>query len=308
MKPRDIGELVLLASLWGGSFLFMRLGAGAFGPVALSFVRVAGACLFLVPMLLWRGEGAALRTHWRPILLIGLTNSALPFLLYSVATLAITGGLAAIFNATSPLWAAVIAWVWLRRRLPPLRVLGLAIGFAGVLGLALGHASFKANEHGISPALAILACIAATSLYGFSGNYTQQRLAGVPPMAVAAGSQVAATLLLAGPAALMWPAQNPAAVAWGAAAMLAVVCTGVAYALYFRLIVNVGPANAISVTFLVPAFAALWGALVLGEMLTPEMLIGCAVILVGTALTTGLIGRKRGNGLGGSGGTVGRRG
>ncbi len=307
MKPRDLAELVLLASLWGASFLFMRLGAGAFGPVALSFVRVAGACLYLVPMLLWRGEASALRTHWRPILTIGITNSALPFLLYSLATLAISGGLAAIFNATSPLWAAVIAWVWLQRRLPRLKVLGLAIGFAGVLGLALGHASFKANEHGISPTLAILACIAATSLYGFSGNYTQQRLAGVPPIAVAAGSQLAASLFLAGPAALLWPAQNPAARAWVAAALLAVVCTGVAYALYFRLIVNVGPANAISVTFLVPAFAALWGALVLGETLTPQMLVGCAVILVGTALTTGSIGNKSGKRLG-SDDAIGRRG
>ena len=297
MKPRDIAELVLLASLWGGSFLFMRLGAGTFGPVALSFVRVAGACLFLLPLLLWRGEWPALRQHWRPILVVGITNSALPFLLYSFATLAITSGLAAIFNATSPLWAAVIAWVWLQRRLPPLRVLGLAIGFAGVLWLALGHASFKPNEHGVSPALAIIGCIGATSLYGFSGNYTQQRLSGVAPMAVAAGSQLAAALLLAGPAAWLWPAQNPGALAWGAAAVLAVVCTGLAYALYFRLIARVGPANAISVTFLVPAFAVLWGALALGEAITARMLVGCAVILVGTSLTTGLIagwpGRRR---------------
>ena len=292
MSRSDIGELVTLASLWGASFLFMRMGAGEFGPVALSFVRVAGACLFLLPLLAWRREFSALRQHWKPIFIVGITNSALPFLCYSLAALAITGGLAAIFNATSPLWAALIAWVWLKDRLTPLRVLGLLIGFSGVLWLALGKASFTPGEHGVSPALGIAACIAATVCYGIGANFTKRRLTGVPPMAVAAGSQLSAAGVLALPALLMWPARNPAGPAWAAAAALAVVCTGMAYGLYFRLIAHVGPANAISVTFLVPAFAVLWGALFLGEEVSARMLIGCAVILAGTALTTGLVERR----------------
>jgi len=293
VRPSDIGELVTLAALWGASFLFMRLGAGEFGPVALSFVRVAGACLFLLPLLGWRREFGALRAHWKPIFVVGITNSALPFLFYSYAALAITGGLAAIFNATSPLWAALIAWVWLKDRLTPLRVLGLVVGFGGVLWLALGKASLQPGEHGVSPALAIVGCLGATAFYGFSGNFTKRRLGGVAPMAVAAGSQLSAALALALPALLTWPARNPAPLAWAAAAVLALVCTGMAYALYFRLIAHVGPANAISVTFLVPAFAVLWGALFLGEEVSARMLIGCAVILAGTALATGLIGRRR---------------
>ena len=292
MRASDLIELVTLAALWGASFLFMRLGAGEFGPVALSFVRVAGACLFLLPLLAWRREFGALRVHWRPIFVVGITNSALPFLCYSLAALAISGGLAAIFNATSPLWEALIAWVWLKDRLTPLRVLGLLIGFSGVLWLAFGKASFQTGEHGVSPALAIIGCVGATAFYGFSGNFTKRRLGGVAPMAVAAGSQLSAALVLALPAALMWPSHSPASPAWAAAAALAVVCTGMAYALYFRLIAHVGPANAISVTFLVPAFAMLWGVLFLGETISARMLIGCAVILAGTAVTTGLIGRR----------------
>ncbi len=133
MKAADAGELVGLAAIWGASFLFMRLGAGEFGPVALSAVRVAGAAAVLLPLLLWRGQWGELRRHWRAIFLVGLTNSALPFLLFSYAALSITAGLSSIFNAATPLFGAAIGWLWLRDRLTPPRVVGLAIGFAGVL-------------------------------------------------------------------------------------------------------------------------------------------------------------------------------
>ena len=289
MTRRDIADLLMLAALWGGSFMFMRIAAPEFGPLALVFVRVLGASLFLLPLLAWRGEGAALRAHWRPIFVVGLVNSALPFAFLALAALVLSAGLSAIFNATTPLWTAVIASLWLKDRLPPSRWLGLAIGFVGVLGLALGKASLKAGEHGISPALGIAACIVATVFYGFAANYAKRRLTGVPPMAVAAGSQLGATLCLALPAWWWWPVSAPGATAWWAAAVLALACTGVAYVLYFRLIANAGPANAITVTLLVPGFALLWGALALGEALTLGMLAGCAVILLGTGLSTGLI-------------------
>ncbi len=122
---------------------------------------------------------------------------------------------------------------------------------------------------------------------------TKKHLAGVPPLAVAAGSQLGAALVLALPAALWWPAVAPSAGAWATTALLAVLCTGVAYLLYFRLIARIGPANAIAVTFLIPAFAVLWGALFLAETVTPAMVLGCAVIVAGTALATGLLGGPR---------------
>lgn len=285
MKPADLGELITLAALWGASFLFMRMGAAEFGPVALSAVRVAGATLFLLPLLVARGQLAVLRRHWRPIFLVGITNSALPFLCFSYAALSITAGLSAIFNAATPLFGAVIAWLWLKDRLSGARIAGLGIGFAGVLWLAWDKASFKPGGSG----WAIVACLAATLCYGVSASFTKKRLAGVAPLAVATGSQLSAALVLALPALIWWPAAMPSTHAWVTAALLALLCTGVAYVLYFRLIAHVGAANAISVTFLIPVFAVLWGWLFLAERPTGAMALGCAVIVLGTGLATGLI-------------------
>lgn len=148
----------------------------------------------------------------------------------------------------------MIAWSWLRDKLTPPRIAGLVVGFVGVLWLAWDKASFKPGGSG----WATLACIAAALLYGLSASFTKRYLSGVAPMAVATGSQLGAALVLALPAALWWPSAAPSGQAWLTAALLAVLCTGVAYVLYFRLIAHVGPANAIAVTFLIPAFAVLW--------------------------------------------------
>lgn len=289
MNGRDTAELTLLGALWGASFLFMRMGATEFGPLALVFVRVGGAALLLLPLLFWQRQGAALRRHWRAIAVVGLLNSALPFLLYMVAALVLGAGLMAVFNATAPIWGALIAALWLGERLGPGRVAGLAIGVAGVAALVWGKADFGPAVQGISPTMGMLACLVATLLYGLAANVSRRFLAGVPPLAVAAGSQLAAALLLAVPAWWAWPATPPSPTAWGAAAALAVACTGLAYVLYFRLIASAGAAQAISVTFLVPGFAMLWGWLWLGEQPTPAMLLACTVILLGTALATGVL-------------------
>jgi len=285
LRGADLGELLVLAALWGASFLLLRMGAGDFGPIALSAVRVSGAALLLVPLLAWRGQLAALRGHWRPILWVGLTNTALPFLCFSYAALSISAGMSSIFNAASPLFGALVARLWLRERLTPPRMLGLAIGFAGVLGMAWNSASFKAGGSG----WAVVACIAATFFYGYSPNYAKRRLQSVPPLAIAAGSQLAASLLLLGPAVLWWPAQPLSTASWVMGGVLAFVCTGLAYLLYFRLIARIGPANAITVTFLIPAFAVVWGWLFLDERVTLAMVAGCAVIVLGTALATGFL-------------------
>lgn len=289
MKPRDAVELLVLAALWGASFLFMRLGAGEFGPLALSALRVAGATLFLAPLLALRGHAGALRAHWRPIAVVGVLNSALPFALFSLAALAIDAGVSSVLNATAPLWGALVAWGWLGERPTRERVAGLAIGFAGVALLTWDKASLRPGSHGVSPALAVLACLAATLCYGFGANYTKRRLSGVPALAVATGSQAAAALALALPALARWPAARPSALAWASLAALAVLCTGVAYILYFRLIDRLGAARAITVTFLIPLFGVLWGWLFLGEAMTPLMGAGAAVVVLGTALVTGVL-------------------
>jgi drug/metabolite transporter (DMT)-like permease len=288
VKRRDIGELVALAAIWGAAFLFMRVGAPEFGAVPLAGVRVTGATLVLLPLLVARGEARFLLKHWKPILLIGITNSALPFMCFSFAVLYITAGLSGIFNAGAPLFAAAIAWLWLKDKLNASRTLGLVIGFVGVFGLAYSKAGLKA-EDGVSVALAVLACLVGTFAYGFSANFAKRYLSGVPPMVVAAGSQLGASLALIVPTVLLWPAELPGAAAWVNVLLLAVLCTGVAYILYFRLIAHTGPANAITVTFLIPGFAVAWGAMFLGETLTWQMVLGCGVILLGTALATGVL-------------------
>lgn len=288
MQGRDFADLLLLAALWGASFLFMKLGALEFGPAPLVLLRAGGACLLLLPLLAWRGQGAALRRHWRALAVVGLANTALPFGLYMVAALVLSAGLMSIFNATTPLWGALIAWAWLGDRPGGARALGLGIGFAGVLALGLGSASFRPGDHGVSPALGIATCLLATLLYGFSASFTKKALGGVPSLVVAAGSQLTATLFALLPGLLAWPTVDPGPRAWAGAAVLALACTGLAYLLFFRLIARVGPANAISVTFLIPAFGMLWGVLFLDERPTLPMLGGGAVILLGTALATGL--------------------
>ena len=292
MTPRIGMEWVALAALWGASFLFMKLGAAEFGPVALSFVRVAVAALTLVPLLAWSGHGAALRQHWKAIALIGVINSALPFLAYSYAVLSVTAGLAAVFNATSPLWGALIAWAWLSEKPSGWRVAGLAIGFSGVVGLAWSNvgnpAAFKPGGSG----WAVVACLGATFLYGVTASATRRWLTGVPPIAVATGSQLSAAAVLLLPAVWFWPTVMPSPSSWVSAALLGAACTGLAYILFFRLLAAMGP-RAITVTFLIPVFAVAWGFIFLGERVNAAMAAGCAVIVLGTALATGLVGPRR---------------
>lgn len=285
MRRRDIVDLLLLAMLWGGSFLFMRIAVPEFGPMPMVEMRVAIAAAILVP-LLWRQQGlAVLRDEWRGLSLVGIANSAIPFTLFAFAIVSITSGFAAILNSTSPLFAAVIAFVWLRERLPWMRVAGLVVGFAGVALLVWGKPTFSLGGDG----WAIAAALAASVSYGVSPNYIRRKIPHVPPLAIASGSQIAAAIVVLPLAIAYWPTVNPSLPAWAAAIALGVGCTGIAYILYFRLIRNVGPTRAIAVTFLIPGFGMLYGALFLSEPVTVEMLIGCAVILFGTALATGLV-------------------
>jgi drug/metabolite transporter (DMT)-like permease len=285
VRARDVVELIVLAALWGGSFLFMRVAAPEFGPVALIALRVGIAALLLVPVLALRGGLGKLRGNVGAVLVVGAINSALPFCLLAYATLSVTAGLASILNATSPLWGALVAHFWLGDRLTRSRSVGLALGLAGVAFLVWGRASLRGGGAG----LAVAAALTATLSYGVAACYAKKRLGRVDPLAVAAGSQAAAALLLAPAAAALWPAGPISPRAWAAVASLGVACTAVAYVLYFRLIASVGPARSIAVTFLVPAFATTWGALLLGEPITARLVAGAGIVLAGTALATGLV-------------------
>ncbi|MDB5861170.1 MAG: protein of unknown function transrane, partial [Ramlibacter sp.] len=178
---------------------------------------------------------------------------------------------------------------WLKDRPTGSRVLGLAIGFLGVAMLAWDKASFQPGASGIAPAWAVLACLLATVSYGIAACATKRYLSGIPPLVNAAGSQLGATLALALPALWMAPHQMPGTRAWLAVLAVGVLCTGVAYILYFRLIENTGPARAVTVTFALPVFAVIYGAIFLDERVTSWM-VGCGLVIVcGTALASGLI-------------------
>jgi drug/metabolite transporter (DMT)-like permease len=289
-----IAEFVLLAALWGSSFLFMRLGAAEFGAVPTAGLRVALAALFLLPVLLVKGVWTDFARRYRPILLVGLLNSGIPFALFAFAVMHITTGLTSILNATVPLTGALVAWIWLKDRPGGSRMLGLLIGFVGVALLVIGKSGFSADAmaSAVTPGMSLLAmgaCLLATLSYGIAASFTKRYLTGAHPLATATGSQIGAALGLALPMLWLWPEQTVSGGAWAALAAVALLCTSIAYILFFRIIERAGPSRALTVTFLVPVFALLYGALFLDERITPWM-VGCGLVIIcGTALSTGLV-------------------
>ncbi|WP_395070310.1 DMT family transporter [Paraburkholderia silvatlantica] len=300
MNPIELAQLVFLAALWGGSFLFIRVGVTDFGVAPLMALRVGIGALFLLLVLFSRRPArealGALRERAWPLFIVGILNSAAPFCLFAWAELTLSAGVTSVINATTPLWGAVVAYVWLKDRLSGLRVAGLVIGFVGVLALVWDQIVTHAGD-GASPtgaALAALAALIAAALYGVAASYTKRHLTGVDPLTVAAGTMTGATLVLVPFAVATWPATPISLHAWGAVLGLGIACTGIAYLLFFRLIAAVGPARAITVTFVIPIFGILWGALFLGERVSMGMVEACAAILVGTALATGFVKRLPG--------------
>jgi len=287
------GRFILLAALWGSSFLFMRLGTQEFGALPTAGLRVAIAALFLLPLLLWRGLGPQLLRHWKKILFIGVFNSALPFACFCFALQSISTGLSAILNATAPLFGALVAWAWLKDRPTKTRIAGLVLGFVGVALLAWDKASFKPDADGLSSGWAVMACLLACLSYGISASFAKRHLGGLPALVTATGSQLGAALSLALPTLWLWPQRMPGASAWLALLVLGVLCTGVAYILFFWLIENVGPARSLTVTFVVPVFALVYGALFLHEAVSLWMLFCGLIIVCGTALSANLLKLRR---------------
>ncbi|MDT8990961.1 DMT family transporter [Curvibacter sp. APW13] len=286
-------DFVLLAAIWGASFLFMRTATREFGVFATAGLRTLIAAAFLLPLVALRGQVAAMRQFGVRTMAIGVMNSAIPFACFSFALLSISTGLSAILNATVPLFGALVAWAWLGDKPSRTRLAGLAIGFAGVCALAWKKASFTPDASGLSSGWAVLACLTATLCYGISGSLAKKNLGGVPSLVSSAGSQLGATLALAPLLVWYWPTTTPGLQAWAAIAALGLLCTGLAYVLYFRLIERAGPARALSVTFAIPVFAVAYGVVLLGETVTLWMLGCAAVIVLGTALSSGLIGSPR---------------
>jgi drug/metabolite transporter (DMT)-like permease len=282
MKTADVVRLLTLAAIWGGSFLFMRVLAPVIGPVWTASSRVLIAGVVLLAWYRIVGFDVQWRANLRHYAIIGGIGSALPFTLFAFAALHLPVGLSAILNASAPLFGALLGAIWLNEALTTRKLAGLALGIAGVgLVSGVGGSSLDAASIG-----SILACLGAALCYGLSGVYLKLRAAHLPSRAIAGASQLVAGLMLL-PLAPLAPATGALTLPIvGAMLGLSLLCSAVAYLLYYRLIADLGPTRALTVTFLIPGFGMLWGALLLDEPITAAMLAGCALIIAGTLITT----------------------
>ncbi|MGI9239223.1 MAG: DMT family transporter [Verrucomicrobiales bacterium] len=285
MSTRDALRLLALATIWGASFLFLRISAPEFGPVPLILVRAAVASVCVASVFKNPAHRSLLRQNLWRFLFLGFVNTALPFSLLAYATLSLEAGFTSLLNATTPIFAAIIGAVVFSIPLRRIQIVGLLIALAGVAILSWDSLSFKPGGSG----LAVLAALAASASYGVAVNFTKHELAHIPPQLVSAGALLMASVILLVPGIWLWPEEPPGARAWISALLLAIFCTALAYAIFFSLLKRSGAIAASSVTFLIPAFAILWGAAILDEQIDSRLLLGMVVTLAGTALAVGLI-------------------
>lgn len=287
MKLSNLLDLLGLAALWGASFLFIRVASPVLGPLLTIFLRVSiGAAALLIYL---RGAGIALnlRAHWKAYFGMGLLNGAIPFTLFAIALLSLNASYTSILNATAAFFTAVVAAVWLKEPLTAAKLAGIALGMIGVAVL-VGLNPVPLTSASV---VAVFLVLLATFSYGIAAVFAKRNNTGIPPAAFATGQQFGATVLMA-PFALIGlatQAKAPTPPAIGAAIGVGLLCTALAYLLYFRLIANIGPTRALTVTFMIPVFGILWGALFLGEAVTPNMIIGFLLIVAGMVLVLGLV-------------------
>ncbi len=283
MNASGFARLLLLSAIWGASFLFMRIAVPVLGPVWLIFFRVLLAACFLWIVGKWLGRNLPIAGQWRHFLKLAFFSSALPFLLFAFAARDLTASLLSILNATAPIWAALISAVWFKLQTPAVRWVGMLLGIIGV-GWLVGQGPMVVSGNAV---WALAAGLAAPFCYGVASNYLRYA-PKVGAFANAHGGMWGACIFLlplAGSQPVpVDPVSLPVVLS---VVLLGVLCSGVAYLIYFRLIDEFGAPSALTVTLLTPAFATLWGAWFLGEPMGWSTLIGGSLVLLGTALTTG---------------------
>jgi drug/metabolite transporter (DMT)-like permease len=272
-------SLVFLAALWGASFLFMRIAAPVIGPVWLIEARVLLAGLALLPLVLQRGKGGLMLREWRLLLLVGGLNAALPFTLLAYASVVLPAGTTSLLNATVPIFAAIVAAIAFAEHLGPVRILGIGLGFFGVAVLV-----GLPEDAGPPPVMPIVAGLAAALSYVFAANLARQRLSHLPGIVFVTGSQLGAAVLLV-PLLPFWiPNGWPGLDVSLAVVALALLSTSLAFLVYFRLLQEVGATRTLTVTYLIPVFAIIWGYWFLDEPVTLSMLFGGGCVLIGIGL------------------------
>ena len=271
--------------MWGGSYLFLRYAVPSMGALLLIELRVVLAGAALLAFLLATGGQVGWRRHWRAYLFVGAVGLALPFTLIAQAVTVIDASTAAILNALSPLFASVVAAIWIRDPITPAKAAGIALCLAGTAVL-VGWTPVPMSGREL---FAASLSIAATALYGYTIVFTKVHLREANPLGTAAGTLLMAALAMLPFTPVSRDFSAIPAGAWLAAAGLALVSTTVAFIFYYRLIADVGPVKAITVTLLVPVFGMFWGVVFLGEPVTAGRLAGCAIILAGCSLILGLV-------------------
>lgn len=272
-----MAELTLLGAIWGGSFLLMRVAAPVFGPFALVEIRLIFGALVLLPFV-YRAR-SALVGRWRVLFLIGLVNSAVPFTLFAWATAIAPAGISAIANSMTALFAVLFAGWMFGERIGIRRAIGLVAGMAGVIvmvGMPMA---------GVPTGWAALAATTAALCYGLAGNLVRRHLSGLPPIALGGATLSCSAIVLSPLAIWNWPTAQISLTAWTSAVVLGVLCTGIAYAFLFRLLDRIGASRTATVTYLVPLFGVAWAWVILGEPLTPAMMMAGTLILGGVALS-----------------------
>jgi drug/metabolite transporter (DMT)-like permease len=284
MTPADIVRLVSLAAIWGGSFMLVRYAAPLIDPAWLSELRIGLAALAMIACARFAGMQLRVRERWQTFLIMGLLNIALPWSMFAWAGHHISASYMAILNATTPWFSAACGAIWLGEAMTTRKFAGLALGVAGVaLLVGLGPIALTSDA-----VLAIALAIIASLCYSLSGTYAKRKVSNVSPVALSAGNLSAASLLILPfvsglpPAALVTSWELPLTVL-----ALALVCSAGAFLIYYRLLADVGPTRALTVTFLIPVFGVFWGAVFLGEAVTFSTIAGGALIIIATALVAG---------------------
>ncbi len=285
-------QLLFLAALWGASFLFMRITVPILGPIWLIEIRVLLAGVALVPLLIYLNLWSEVRRRIIPLFIIGCINSAVPFLLFAFASLFLPAGFMSILNATSPLFGTAIATIWFKENLKMSQMLGFILGFAGVTVLV--GIGWKTTMTTTTPWFfpAVTAALIASVMYAIGASYVKHQLSDVQPLTIATISQLSAAIFLLPFLPFTIPQTFPKPMILLAVVALALFSTAIAYLIYFRLIQNIGSAKALTVTYLIPIFAMLWGTIFLQEPISSSMVLGCGLILVGTAISNNVFSGK----------------
>jgi drug/metabolite transporter (DMT)-like permease len=288
MSLRGFVILLTLSAIWGASFLFMRVSSVEFGPIALVMIRMVGAALLLVPIIMGVKARKEILQNLPSLAVVSVFNHLIPFSMLSFATMRLEAGFTSLLNATTPMFTALVGWAAFNSNINRRQVWGLLIAFLGVFILSADKLKFKEG----GPGWAIAAGLIATCCYGIAVHYTRRYLSHLTPITITSGSILLSGILCLVPGLWFWPAQMPGLTAWSSALLLAIFCTALAFLLFYKLLSLEGPMISTTVTFLVPVFAIGWGVMLLNETLSARLLVGMAITFVGTAITVNLLPKR----------------